>query len=65
MRNLVKKYNLDDKIQIIVADGIKFENDEKFDRVLVDAECTHEGSIKHIKKFMKSNKGNSKPKSKK
>ena len=37
-------------------DGVKYQNEAKFDRVLVDVECTHEGSIKHIKKFMKENK---------
>ena len=52
MKSLVKKYNFEDKIDVIVADGLIFSSEEKFDRVLIDAECTHEGSIKHIKKFM-------------
>ena len=32
---------------------MKYDNVEPFDRVLVDAECTHEGSVKHIFKFFK------------
>jgi 16S rRNA C967 or C1407 C5-methylase (RsmB/RsmF family) len=32
---------------------LKFNDEEGFDKVLVDAECTHEGSLKHIYKFFK------------
>jgi 16S rRNA C967 or C1407 C5-methylase (RsmB/RsmF family) len=53
MKNLVKKYHLDDQISIITADGVKFYSEKQFDRVLIDAECTHEGSLKHIFKFFK------------
>lgn len=45
-----------------VEDGVKYQDESQFDRVLIDAECTHEGSIKHIKKFMNNH---SKPKQKK
>lgn len=51
MRSLVSKYGLEGKIQVVVADGVEYDCGDRFDRVLVDAECTHEGSIKHIKKF--------------
>jgi 16S rRNA (cytosine967-C5)-methyltransferase len=51
MKNLIKKYNLDKRIEVIVEDGLKYDSEELFDRVLVDAECTHEGSLKHIYKF--------------
>ena len=53
MKNLVKKYRLDKQISVVTAHGIKYESAELFDRVLVDAECTHEGSLKHIFKFFK------------
>ena len=61
MKNLIKKYKLNHKIEVKVEDGVKYQDDTKFDRVLIDAECTHEGSIKHIKKFMNNH---SKPKQK-
>ena len=41
MKNLVKKYRLDKQISVITEDGLKYESAELFDRVLVDAECTH------------------------
>lgn len=28
-----------------------YQSQELFDRVLVDVECTHEGSVKHLRKF--------------
>lgn len=37
MRNLIKKYKLSDKIEVIVEDGLLFSPGEKFDRVLIDA----------------------------
>lgn len=52
MKNLISKYGLDGKIDVCVEDGLAFNSNQLYDRVLVDAECTHEGSIKHIKKFM-------------
>jgi 16S rRNA C967 or C1407 C5-methylase (RsmB/RsmF family) len=56
MKNLIKKYKLDKKIQVKVEDAVTFDTEIRFDRVLIDAECTHEGSIKHIKKFLPENK---------
>jgi 16S rRNA C967 or C1407 C5-methylase (RsmB/RsmF family) len=53
MKNLVKKYGLEQQIKIVTEDGLKYDSSESFDRVLVDAECTHEGSLKHIHKFFK------------
>ena len=53
MKSLISKYGLEDRIKVVVEDGTKFESEEFFDRVLVDAECTHEGSVKHLKKFTK------------
>ena len=41
MKNLIKKYKLDHKIDVVVADGLIYFSEEKFDRVLIDAECTH------------------------
>lgn len=52
-RSLVKKYKLEDKVELVQEDGTIYSSDEKFDKVLVDAECTHEGSIKHLEKFIK------------
>ena len=43
---------LDDRIQLINSDGTTFSDQDPFDKVLVDAECTHDGSIKHILKFI-------------
>lgn len=37
MNNLIKKYKLDNKIKVRVQDGVKFESQILFDRVLVDA----------------------------
>lgn len=54
MKNLVRKYGLEDKIEVRVEDAVTFDSEIRFDRVLIDAECTHEGSIKHIKKFFPS-----------
>lgn len=51
MKSLIKKYKLEDKIEVLEEDGLKFKSEKLFDRVLVDAECTHEGSLKHIFKF--------------
>ncbi len=57
MNSLIKKYGLDKRIEVVIVDGVKYEDKDKFDRVLVDAECTHEGSLKHIYKFLKEEKG--------
>lgn len=53
MKSLVKKYQLDKQITVLTDDGLKYDSENLFDRVLVDAECTHEGSLKHIFKFFK------------
>lgn len=53
MKSLIKKYNLQKQIEVIVADGLKYDSPNLFDRVIVDAECTHQGSLKHIYKFFK------------
>lgn len=37
------------------------ENIFKFDRVLVDAECTHDGSVAHMDKFQQANFGDKSP----
>lgn len=39
-------------VELILEDGTKYKTDIKFDKVLIDAECTHEGSIKHLKKYI-------------
>lgn len=72
-RNLAKKYGHVDqheqniKYELILGDSREYTNDEQFDKVLVDVECTHEGSIKHLIKWVnkwnenkKQNKINSK-----
>lgn len=56
MKSLIKKYHLSDRITVVTADGVKYDGGEQFDRVLIDAECTHEGSLKHIYKFFKEEK---------
>ena len=57
-RSLFRKYGFEGKIRLFCEDGVKFagltEEGGRYDRVLVDAECTHEGSLKHLKKFLKS-----------
>jgi 16S rRNA C967 or C1407 C5-methylase (RsmB/RsmF family) len=50
-RNIVRKYGLQGFAKVLLGDGREFEDTEGFDRVLVDAECTHDGSIKHLIKF--------------
>jgi 16S rRNA C967 or C1407 C5-methylase (RsmB/RsmF family) len=47
-RSLVKKYGHEDMITLIQGDGTSYQGEKDFDKVLVDAECTHEGSIKHL-----------------
>ncbi len=37
MKNLVKKYRLNEQIEVITADGLKYDSPDHFDRVLVDA----------------------------
>ena len=41
MESLVKKYGFEKQIQVLNVDGIHYEDENKFDRVLIDAECTH------------------------
>lgn len=47
-RSLVEKYGVSDKVEFVLGDGTTYECKELFDKVLVDAECTHEGSLKHL-----------------
>ncbi|KAM3135228.1 hypothetical protein pb186bvf_012693 [Paramecium bursaria] len=61
-QQLINKYNLNDQIQVFQDDGTTFKQDFLFDKVLVDAECTHEGSIKHLKKYISNNLQNKKQK---
>lgn len=49
--SLCKKYGLD-WIKLNDCDGVGFKSERLFDKVLVDAECTHDGSIKHLKKYL-------------
>lgn len=51
-RSIIAKYYPPTPIQLIQSDGTSFTSD-LFDKILVDAECTHEGSIKHLEKFEK------------
>jgi 16S rRNA C967 or C1407 C5-methylase (RsmB/RsmF family) len=53
-RNILRKYGIDGFARVFQQDGREFtdqQEEEGFDRVLVDAECTHDGSIKHLLKF--------------
>lgn len=49
--SLLKKYGLD-FIELKECDGTKFESGKLYDKILVDAECTHDGSLKHLKKYL-------------
>lgn len=49
--SLLKKYGLD-FIELKECDGTKFESERLYDKILVDAECTHDGSLKHLKKYL-------------
>lgn len=51
-KSIVEKYKLNDFVELFQTDGTTFKSEIKFDKVLVDAECTHEGSIKHLKKYI-------------
>jgi 16S rRNA C967 or C1407 C5-methylase (RsmB/RsmF family) len=61
-RNLVGKSGNNDIIELSNQDAVNFEwkNDSFFDRVLVDVECTHDGSFKHIVKFLGGSKNTKK-----
>lgn len=48
-RSLLQKYAYE--AELFQADGRSFEGGKLYDKVLVDAECTHEGSLKHLQKF--------------
>lgn len=59
-RKLARKYGWSSRATLICTDGRnfdpkafleKFEIPVQFDKVLVDAECTHDGSLKHLKKY--------------
>ncbi len=54
-KSITNKYNHKSDINriydIICCDGRSFKSNFEFDRVIVDAECTHEGSIKHLIKW--------------
>lgn len=54
-RSLVNKYSHSDIVKLYCEDGTTFKKlpDQKefYDRILVDAECTHDGSVKHLLKF--------------
>lgn len=52
-KNIISKYKLDDSVELVCADGVEYANGQLFDRVLVDAECTHDGSFKHLLKYLK------------
>ncbi|CAD8110881.1 unnamed protein product [Paramecium primaurelia] len=51
-QSIVNKYKLEKYVELILQDGTKYKNQIQFDKVLIDAECTHEGSIKHLKKYI-------------
>ena len=54
-RSLLGKYQF--AARLFEADGRSFdtaaESGSLYDKVMVDAECTHEGSVKHLEKFGK------------
>lgn len=58
-RSILDKYGHKD-VKLFNADGIYFnqfpEGINLYDKVLVDAECTHDGSIKHFRKFFEEKK---------
>jgi 16S rRNA C967 or C1407 C5-methylase (RsmB/RsmF family) len=47
-RSLVNKYGHSAMVTLILGDGTTYQGEHDFDKILVDAECTHEGSIKHL-----------------
>lgn len=55
--NLLKKYGFESDVILINADATKISLSDcggiKFDRVLADVECTHDGSFKHVLKYVK------------
>lgn len=55
-RSLVKKYGHEKIVTLIQADGTTYQGEKDFDKILVDAECTHEGSVKHLSKFLNPSK---------
>lgn len=53
-RNLLKKYGYSEKVKVVQADGTSYKSEIQYDKILLDAECTHDGSLKHILKYMNS-----------
>ena len=54
-KSLLKKYKKEEKIKLINKDARNLETKDfgfKFDKILVDVECTHDGSFKHILKYI-------------
>ena len=49
--SLCKKYSLE-WIELKGVDGVTYKSEILYDKVLLDAECTHDGSIKHLKKYL-------------
>ena len=59
-KTLVEKYGHKELIKLYCEDGTTFNKFPKenvlYDKILVDAECTHDGSIKHLFKFCQEKK---------
>jgi 16S rRNA (cytosine967-C5)-methyltransferase len=52
-RQFIEKYRIESvpapsrlSLNLVCTNGVEFSSQNSFDRVLVDAECTHDGSIK-------------------
>lgn len=58
-KNLCEKYGLDKVIKLVNLDATKLKKedifekkDKEIDKILCDVECSHDGSLKHILKFI-------------
>ncbi len=53
-RSLLNKYRKQDRVVLINQDATKLQLDleEKPNKILVDVECSHDGSFKHILKYI-------------
>ena len=54
-RSIVKKWGINKSVRLFNEDAVHFNKlspvGEKYDKAIVDAECTHEGCIKNLLKF--------------
>jgi 16S rRNA C967 or C1407 C5-methylase (RsmB/RsmF family) len=62
-KNMLKKYGYDSHVTLLNQNAKNLKNDSfecTFDKILVDVECTHDGSFKHVLKYIEPKEDRSK-----